>query len=379
MLNEPQTRARRRVDSVLCRRWHLGAVLGGGDTAVVYGASACGRRKQMAAVRVLHSELSADEHIRTRFFREGHTGNQVPHPAVVRTLSHGQAEDGSAFLVMDLVRGETLERRLSRGTLSLTGALSVADQLLDLLVCAHAHGIVHRSLSPHHLMLEPTGRLRVLDFGGARLREVTAGSGREGSFPGPLGYAPPEQVRGCAAPDDPRCDLHAAGAILHHMLSGRRMHEAVTSAEQMARTISAPPPSLGATAPHLPSCVVNVVDTALRYRPEERWADASDMQRALRLAIALLSGGEGSSSAGARPWRRASSQRRAPNDISPAGPEASAAEVPPEPAPSAAETAPEGGRNAPWLATLLTPDRARSRRDLLELAFGVESTGEDQA
>ena len=82
----------------------------------------------MAAIRVLHPEFSADDVIRARFFREGYMSNQVPHPATVRTIAHGQAEDGSAFLVMDLVPGETLRERLTQGPLPLTVALSIADQ-----------------------------------------------------------------------------------------------------------------------------------------------------------------------------------------------------------------------------------------------------------
>lgn len=374
MMTEPLTRARRRVDSILCRRWHLDRVLGGGDTSVVYAGSARGRRKRLAAIRVLHPEFSADDVIRARFFREGYMSNQVPHPATVRTIAHGQAEDGSAFLVMDLVPGETLRERLTQGPLPLTVALSIADQLLDVLVSAHAHGIAHRGLAPHHLILEPSGRLRVLDFGGARLRDVTAGSGRVGSFSGPIGYAPPEQVRGYAAPDDPRCDLHAVGAILYHLLCGRRVHEAVTSSEQIARTISAPPPSIGDAAPHLPPAVVAVVDTALRYLPEERWPDAPTMQQALRQAITELSHVDAPSPT-LLPRRRPSS---------------------PPPATSQREGDPtentflrtngstehpassERPRAMPWLSTLLSPERAlRPRRGFVELAFGAEPGGKD--
>ncbi len=376
MMTEPLTRARRRVDSVLCRRWHLDRVLGGGDTSVVYAGSARERRKRLAAIRVLHPEFSADDVIRARFFREGYLGNEVPHPATVRTITHGQAEDGSAFLVMDLVPGQTLRERVARGPLPLTEALCVADQLLDVLVSAHANGITHRGLAPHHLILEPSGRVRVLDFGGARLRDVTSGSGRVGSFSGPIGYAPPEQVRGCAAPDDPRCDLHAVGAILYHLLCGRRMHEAVTSSEQIARTISAPPPSIVDAAPHLPPSVVAVVDTALRYLPEERWPDAPTMQRALRQAIPELSPHDAPAlQARRRPSAPPGAARQwgaAPEKQLALGTGAAS-----EPPPST-EAPAERGRGTPWLAALLSPERApRPRRGFSELAFGAESGGED--
>jgi serine/threonine-protein kinase len=281
-------RARLRLGTILCRQWRLESILGCGETAVVYAAAALHRKRHPVAIRILHPELSADETVRSRFFGEAYTANQVEHPGAIPVLGHGLAEDGCAFLVMEAATAETLAERLSREPVPLDLALALADQFLDVLAGAHRRGIVHRHLEPGHILVAPDGSVRVLGFGGARVRELSQGSGREGSFRGAIGYAPPEQLRGRSHPRDPRSDVYASGALLYQMLSGRPVHSAANSTENIALTIAAQPRSLREAAPHVPARLAAVVDRALRYRPEERWPDAGTLQRALRAVSADL-------------------------------------------------------------------------------------------
>lgn len=298
-----QRRAERRIGSILCRKWRLESVINGSSSAVVYSAVTCDRRSRRAAIRVLHPELSTDETVRARFLTDSYASNQVDHPAAVPTMDHGLAEDGAAFVVMERVDGETLGERLARGPLSVALALSIGDQLLDVLACAHERGIVHRGLSPHHVMLTRTDQVRVLGFGGARLWEVSSGSGRQGCFPGVVGYAPPEQLCGRSRPNDPSADLYATGALLYHMLSGRPLHDAATPAERIARTLASSPRPLQEVAAHVPSEVLRVVDRAIRYTASERWSDARTMQAELRRAMGSAETSDGIPSPGKSPRR----------------------------------------------------------------------------
>jgi len=123
---------------------------------------------------MLHPELSVEPTVKERFLREGYVANSVEHPGSVKVDDDGIAEDGSVYLVMELLEGEPIDSRWQRkgGKLPVGEVLSVADQLLDVLVAAHAAGIVHRDLKPDNIFLNRSGQLKVLDFGIARLRET---------------------------------------------------------------------------------------------------------------------------------------------------------------------------------------------------------------
>jgi serine/threonine-protein kinase len=214
-------------------------------------------------------------------------------------------EDGAAFLVMELLEGENVEQRASRkgGVLSLVEALDVADQLLDVLAVAHEVGIVHRDIKPDNLFISQGGQLKVLDFGIARLRQGSVGSTRAGSFMGTPAFSAPEQARGRWNEVDCRSDVFAAGATLFSALTGRPVHDGETPSEQLALAISTPAPSLATVAPDLPADVVAIVDKALAYDKADRWANAREMQQAVRTALSALPASGPLSS----PPRRASS------------------------------------------------------------------------
>ena len=172
LLDPLVVRARQRVGQVLREKWRLDVLLGVGGMAAVYGATH--RNGSRAAVKILHSELSTNAEVRSRFTREGHAANAVGHDGAVKVIDDDVAEDGSLYLVTELLDGETLEDRRERsgGRLREDEVLSIADQLLDVLGAAHAKGVVHRDIKPANIFLTRSGQLKVLDFGIAHLREA---------------------------------------------------------------------------------------------------------------------------------------------------------------------------------------------------------------
>jgi serine/threonine-protein kinase len=283
---DEQTRAARlRVGQTVHARWRLDAVLGLGGMAAVYAATH--RNGNRVAVKMLHAEFSTNEQVRHRFLDEGYAANLVGHPAAVSVLDDGVSEDGSAFLVMDLLEGETFESRLRRhGRLSPQEVLEVADVLLDVLAAAHDKGIVHRDVKPDNVFITTDGSVKLLDFGIARLRD--SGRTRTTQAGGPVGtpaFMPPEQARGYWEVLDGRSDLWAVGATMFTALTGRQVHEARTTNEELLLAMTQRAPSLGQLMPHLTVEIIEVVDRALTFEQEARWPDARAMQAAVREAL----------------------------------------------------------------------------------------------
>jgi serine/threonine-protein kinase len=286
-----QQRAQRRVGAVLRGKYTLERVLGVGGMAVVYlGVHRNGSR---VAVKVLHPELSVDDDLRARFVREGYVANSIGHDGAVRVIDDDVAEDGAAFLVMELLLGETLERRRTRrgGRLPPGEVLALAHQLLDVLAAAHAQGVVHRDVKPENLFLTRVGALKVLDFGIARFRDASDPTGTiTGARLGTPAFMPPEQALGRTQEIDARADVWAVGAPLFTLLSGHLVHEAPSAAELVVRTATQPARSLAKVAPRAPAAVVALVDRALAFAREDRWQSAREMAEAVAEAYATLQG-----------------------------------------------------------------------------------------
>ncbi|MDC0677829.1 serine/threonine-protein kinase [Sorangium atrum] len=276
------------VGQVLRGKWRLERLLGFGGMAMVYAATH--RNGMRGAVKILRRELSEDEEARSRFLREGYVANRVEHPGIVRVLDDDVTEDGSVFLVMELLEGETVEARRARepgGVLAVSDVLGIADDLLDVLAVAHERGIVHRDLKPDNLFLTRQGQLKVLDFGIARLRELSSpanASTRAGTLMGTPQFMPPEQARGQWDRVDPRSDLWAVGSTMYQLLSGRYVHEAETLPLLLLAAMTQPAPPVGSVLPALPPPIAGVMDVALAFDPDRRWPNARAMQRALRQA-----------------------------------------------------------------------------------------------
>jgi len=278
-------RAMGRVGQVLNGKWRLDVLLGVGGMAAVYAATH--RNGSRAAVKLLHAELAHNHTLRTRFLREGYLANAVGHEGAVKVLDDNDTADGTLFLVTELLDGETVEDRRVRcgGQLAQDEVLWMTDQVLDVLVAAHGKGIIHRDLKPENIFITRTGQVKLLDFGIARLRQqVTTSSTatQSGSTMGTPAFMPPEQARGRWNDMDGRSDLWAIGATMFHMLTGQLVHEARTTNEQLLSAMTSVAPKLRSVLPSAQTAVCHVVDRSLEYAKENRWADASDMQQAVR-------------------------------------------------------------------------------------------------
>jgi serine/threonine protein kinase len=276
--------ARARLGQVLCGKYRLDQVLGAGGMATVYAATHRNRRR--FAIKLLHAELSLNEQVRARFQREGYVTNSVDHPGAVAVIDDDIAEDGSAFLVMELLEGMSLEQLCrERGrALPLNAALAIADQLLDVLAAAHERGIVHRDLKPANLFLTRHGTLKVLDFGVARLHDASGGGAtRTGMTLGTPAYMAPEQVFGKTDVDH-TADLWAVGATLFALISGELVFEGDDPQQLAVRLTTRSARSLATTAVKVPAALVRVIDRALSFERKERWPSAAAMREALRQA-----------------------------------------------------------------------------------------------
>jgi serine/threonine-protein kinase len=289
-----ERRAERRIGTTV-GKYRIERILGVGGMACVY--LAVHRNGHKVAIKMLHAEVSVDADLRARFVREGYAANAIDHRGVVRILDDDETEDGSAFLVMELLDGETLAARTKRaGRLPVREALALGHQLLDVVAAAHAKGVVHRDIKPENLFVTPDGVLKVLDFGIARMRAVTSSDSEPthtGRAMGTPAFMAPEQAFGRAREVDERTDVFSCGATLFSVLSGELVHEAETAQEQMVYAATRPARSLGSAAGgglELPREVVAVVDKALAFERAGRWQTAIAMRDALARVSAELFG-----------------------------------------------------------------------------------------
>jgi serine/threonine-protein kinase len=288
---EVEKRASARVGTEVKGKWKVDRLLGLGGMAAVYAATH--RNGKRVALKILHREVSAVPDLRARFLREAKASNRVDHPGVVSVSDDDVTEDGAAFLVMDLLEGETVGARwAAQGKrFDIRSVLEIADQLLDVLVVAHEGGIVHRDIKPDNLFMVRGSGLKVLDFGIARVRElssVTKGATYAGAVMGTPAFMPPEQARSRWADVDAQSDVWAVGATMFTLLSGRFVHDAETPNEQLAQAITRPAPALIKVAPNAPADIAAIVDRALMYEKRDRFRSAAEMQKAVRVALGAL-------------------------------------------------------------------------------------------
>ncbi len=261
------------VGSVLRGKWTLEKLLGHGGMATVYAARhKIGRR---AAVKLLHPEIAVDEQVRARFEQEALAVNSIGHAGVVEVLDIDVTDDGTHFLVMELLEGETLADRFERDArIKTEWLLDLADQLLDVLVVCHGKGIIHRDIKPENLFIQQNGKLKVLDFGIARMRDGLRTLA--GTMLGTVAFSPPEQLKGAEV--DQRADLFSVGATLFTVIAGRRIHETGQRSSLTVKMLTTAAPPLGQVASNVPEGVGLVVDRALAFLPERRYPDARTMR-----------------------------------------------------------------------------------------------------
>jgi serine/threonine-protein kinase len=271
----------KRIGTILRNKWTLERLLGVGGMAAVYVAShKIGRRE---AIKILHADAARSDEMRARFEREAQAVNQLGHPGVVEIRDIDTTDEGSPFLVMELLEGEPLSDRAQRlGQIDTGEMLRLVDELLDVLSVAHAQGIIHRDIKLDNLFVQSDGRLKVLDFGIAHMRSesLSAPRTRFGAKLGTAPYMPPEQVKGL--PIDGRADLFAVGATMFRLVAKRRIHEAQTETEMLLLMATTPAPPLASVAPDASESVCMIVDRALAFEKHQRYPDADTMQGDVR-------------------------------------------------------------------------------------------------
>src|SRR5262245_6619003 len=279
--------------------YELLAPLGAGGMSEVYRARDM-RLGRDVAVKVLPSSFSSDAERLHRFQQEACAAGALNHPNILSIYDTG-AHDGSPYVVSELLEGQTLRQRMSGTTVPQRKAVDYALQMAHGLAAAHEKGIVHRDLKPENLFLTSDGRLKILDFGLAKLTGAGNGNVSQTSIPtrrvdtdpgkvmGTVGYMSPEQVKG--RPVDHRSDIFSLGAILYEMLSGRRAFHGESAAETMSAILKEDPPDLSETNQRISPALERLVNHCLEKNPEERFHSASD----LAFAIEALSGGVSSS------------------------------------------------------------------------------------
>jgi serine/threonine-protein kinase len=252
--------------------------LGEGGMGAVYTAThpLIGRK---AAVKVLLPQFSHQKEIVERFFNEARAATLIKHAGIIDIFDFGYADDGSAYIVMEFLDGESLTSRIQRyRQLRDQDVLRIARQMASALAAAHQAGIVHRDLKPDNIFLVPDAavnggeRVKILDFGIAKL----TGSGKEaisktrtGTVMGSPQYMSPEQCRG-AGDADARADIYAFGCVLYHMLCGRPPFDGTGAGEVMAKHIYEKPPPLSSYLRGLPVEVERLVMRCLEKKPQDR-------------------------------------------------------------------------------------------------------------
>jgi serine/threonine protein kinase len=276
-----------RVGSMVCDKWHLDRILGIGGMAAVYAATH--RNGSIAALKILHPQYAAQSHVVERFLREAYIANKAGHEGIVEVRDDAVDDRGVPFLVMELLEGVSVADKADAngGRLPMNEALWVGQQLLSVLEAAHAQGIVHRDIKPDNIFWTNQGKIKVLDFGIARLREdAPSKRTRTGTVFGTPGYMAPEQALGRWPDVDARTDLWAVGATIFNLLTGQSVHEGETDNERLVNAATRPARSLGRAMPGAPTLLVQVIDRALDFDPHRRYPDARSMRLDLERAAA---------------------------------------------------------------------------------------------
>lgn len=306
------------AETLVLGRYRIGEVLGRGGMATVYHGEDT-RTGREVAIKVLAPHLSADPAFRGRMLAEARAVARLPHPHIVQVYDAGQASpDEAVALIMELVPGEALDRRIVRGPLPLATAVDVATQVADALAFAHARGVVHRDVKPHNILLtdppegaagghphghtggaagghplerpdashgaaEQTGVwAKLADFGIARSLDATTSYTATGLLMGSAPYIAPEVLQGAAG--DERADVYSLGVTLFEALAGRLPFVGKTAAQALAQRLTQSAPRVGTFRPDVPRWLEDLVGQCLEREPERRIGSAAALAQALRQA-----------------------------------------------------------------------------------------------
>src|ERR1051326_8837617 len=279
-------------------RYEIRSKIGEGGMGEVYLA----RDTQLGrdvAIKVLPSTYSDDKEGLHRFEQEACAASALNHPNILSIYDVGTHE-GAPYVVSELLEGQTLRRRLNGTQLPLRKTIDYALKIAHGLAAAHEKGIVHRDLKPDNLFITNDGRVKILDFGLAKLTGAANAELSQTSIPtrrvdtdpgkvmGTVGYMSPEQLKGREV--DHRSDIFSFGAILYEMLSGRRAFHGESAAETMSAVLKEDPPDLSETNQRISPALERLVNRCLEKNPQERFHSASDLAFALEALSGSSSG-----------------------------------------------------------------------------------------
>src|SRR5271165_1956218 len=274
--------------------YEIQSLIGAGGMGEVYHARDT-RLQRDVAIKILPSSLATDQDRLRRFEQEARAVAALNHPNLLTvfdigtapvaqpTDSSGAAPAGSPFIVSELLEGSSLRDRLASGALRERRAIEYAIQIAHGLAAAHERGIVHRDLKPDNIFVTEDGRVKILDFGLAKLTEAAHGNSDDtmpsgtqaGMVLGTIGYMSPEQVRG--KPADTRSDIFSFGVVLYEMLAGRRAFHGESSADVMSAILNQEPPELPATNREISPTVDRIVHHCMEKTPQQRFQSAGDI------------------------------------------------------------------------------------------------------
>jgi eukaryotic-like serine/threonine-protein kinase len=280
-------------------RYEIRSQLGAGGMGEVYLARdpKIGRD---VAIKVLAPSLSNNKERLARFEQEAQAAGSLNHPNIL-AIYDVQTEDGALYVVSELLEGETLRDVIGGTALPLRKALGFGLQIAEGLAAAHEKGIIHRDLKPENLFITVDGRVKILDFGLAKLIETNSSSivtdiptkkvnTAAGSVVGTVGYMSPEQLRG--KPVDQRTDIFSFGTVLYEMLSGRKAFQKDSTADTISAILREDPPELSETNKNVSSGLERIVRRCLEKNREKRFHSASDLAFALEALTSIQGSGE---------------------------------------------------------------------------------------
>lgn len=267
--------------------YKISSAIGAGGMGEVYRAHD-GRLNREVAVKVLPEYFASNPERLRRFEQEARAAAALNHPNILAVYDVG-TNNGSPYLVTELLEGESLRNALRHGAMPVRKAVDIAAQVARGLAAAHQRGIIHRDLKPENLFFTKDGRAKILDFGLAKMAPVSAAvvgqmstatfESESGTMLGTVGYISPEQVRGREA--DHRSDIFAFGVVVYELLTGNRAFARDSSAETLSAILKEEPSPISQFAPAAPPALQRVVQRCLEKQPEQRFQSASDLAFAL--------------------------------------------------------------------------------------------------
>jgi serine/threonine-protein kinase len=278
-----------RIGTTLAGRYLIEEVIGEGGMATVYRAT----HKlidRSCAVKIMNPQLARDKVVRERFRREAKAAQKLAHPNIIEIFDHGDTDDGTSFLVMELLRGAALVDLTSRGPVPLVRGLPLMIQMTRALARAHDFEVIHRDLKPENIFIatpdDATEIVKLLDFGIARSMQDSRLTGVGEVFGTPQ-YMAPERITSIDA--GPAADLYALGIIFYEMLAGQLPFDAPDIPSFFVKHLKEPPPKISALLPDLPATMESLIERLLAKDPKHRPVDAHRVHADL-VAIAKAGG-----------------------------------------------------------------------------------------